>query len=265
MRNLKFFWLIFILTYTMSYCQSKQVNAFDVRQFESTPAFEVAKAVQDEDTIKVSQAIRKNPELLSFQEKRFGHSLLSFAVITGKLQAVKNLLRLGADANQKADSSNLSPFLYACRFASSIAHGNEILQHLIRHGADLNSSFVDSSLDQFGRKKMFKSSPLELVCRYGNLQAVRLLINSGADPFRYPSNGEKSLVNASLPNLDILKYLLMEVQLPIPNYCVIRNKGLKKEAKLTITDILNEKTFEGKEYKKDREEILRFLKQKRKR
>jgi len=64
----------------------------DYRLFQDTPAWELAKAVEDEDIDKIKQEVSKNKSLLSFREPRLGQPLLTLAVLNKNYQSVKTLL-----------------------------------------------------------------------------------------------------------------------------------------------------------------------------
>ncbi|MGH2646044.1 MAG: hypothetical protein ACRDE8_00690, partial [Ginsengibacter sp.] len=61
--------------------------------------------------------------------------------------------------------------------------------------------------------------------------------------------------------LDILRYLLIDKKLPIPDYCVIRNEGSSKEKKITLRQLIYERR-EVKDFHQQKleNEILLFLK-----
>ena len=140
-------------------------------------------------------------------------------------------------------------------------NGAQTIDQLIRFGANVNSIQHDTSLDQFGARKDRRFTPIRIVCVYGNLQCARVLIENGAD-LQIDSLNDKSLVSLALTveKLDIVKYLLIEKKLPIPEYCVIRQPGGKDGRKMTMTEILQEVDFSHDPDKKNlKQEILSFL------
>src|SRR4051812_12587288 len=109
--------ILSMIIFIESSCQSSAPNGFDVRLFAKTPVFEFAKAIKDEDT-DLLEKIGNDRTILFYQEPKFGESLLDYAVITGKYNAVKELLELGADPNQ-VSKDGYTPFLDACKYSGA--------------------------------------------------------------------------------------------------------------------------------------------------
>ncbi len=236
-------------------CQTSPASGFNTRLFKNTPVYQIAKAIAKQDTLSIEEMLKKNPTLISYQEPRFGESLLEFAVITDRIHAVEKLLNLGSDPNLRSAIDNSTPFLTACRYSGSLVNSDEIIDLLIKHGAKVNSSQFDTAHDET------KITALKLACYHGKLRTVQTLVDNGANLTGYPSN-EGSLVCAALltDKLDIIKYLLLDKKLPVPEYCVIREQGSKFEKKVTMIDLLNEHDYSNDVKKqKLKEELLSFL------
>src|SRR5688572_1013143 len=69
----------------------------DYRLFQNTPAWELAKAVQDEDEDKISLIVAKEPSLINYQEPKYGNTLLKLTVMNQQLKPFKILLEKKAD------------------------------------------------------------------------------------------------------------------------------------------------------------------------
>ncbi len=199
-------------------CQTSPANGFNTRLFKNTPIYQIAKAIAKQDTLSIEEMIRKNPTLISFQEPKFGESLLDFAVINDKINSVEKLLMLGSDPNLRSPIDNSTPFLDACRYSGSLVNSDEIIALLVKHGAEVNSSQFDTAHDET------KITALKLACYHGKLKTVQILVDNGANLTSYPSN-EGSLVCAALltDKLDIVKYLLLDKKLPTPWFVASRN------------------------------------------
>lgn len=133
---------------------------------------------------------------------------------------------------------------------------------LIENGADVNSVQVDTTNDQFGKKQHFRTTPLGLLCSYGSLNSIKVLMEHGADLKTYGKNSEAILSSAVLSGkLDIVKYLMIDKDAPIPDYVFKRAPGTRYERKMTISDLLNEHDYSGDSQKQAlKEEILSYLK-----
>jgi len=258
MTTFRLFLILIILTNSIS-CSS-QVNAWDIKTFENSPYLEIARAVISEDTNVIRTLVQKDTTSLSYQDNKFGITLLNFAVIWNKVLSVKQLLELGANPNIRSLRDNGSAFLSACEDFRLLKNGKEILTELIDHGGDVNSVQKTWEYDHY-----YIGNPLTISCIYGNLESVKILIENGAETSIYPKNGENSLVVLALGNnLPVVKYFLLERQFPIPTYAVIRDSGTINERKLTVTDLLEESNFSSDDPTL-KAEILKFIKDKGKR
>jgi len=265
MKPLRFLNLLFIflIAFKLSSCQEhSRINpGYDFELFKGTPAYYLAKAVENEDTAGILKFVIKDSIPVDYQETKFGNTLLTLAIVNNKNLSSIKLLDLGANPNTRS-YDNSSPFLQACFSAPNLINTRETLLMLIKHGADVNSIQFDTTNDQFGKKKNFSTTALRIACIYGNLESVRVLVENGARLDAYPKNEGAIISTAVLSgNLIVIKYLMIEKKAPIPDYCVIREPGRKNEKKMTITDLLNENDYKGAPDKqKLKQEILDFLK-----
>jgi hypothetical protein len=53
----------------------------DYRLFQNTPAWDLAKAVQDENEKKINEILAKDPKLINYQEPKYGNTLLELAIM----------------------------------------------------------------------------------------------------------------------------------------------------------------------------------------
>ncbi len=245
---------------TCSGQSSHKPNGYDVRLFEQTPFYDLAKAIQVEDTIAIKNYVSANKSAANFREKIHGESLLEFAIFLGKVASVKQMLALGADPNLRSSIKENTPFLNACMCNSNSPVGKSILELMIQFGADVNTKKVGAFFDKRGRATTLFKTPLSTACSYGSLDYVRLLVDNGADLSIYGTNEESLISIAGSWKLDIVKYLLVEKNMPMPEYCVIRQKGTKYEQKMTLLDLMNEfQEAYSPEQKKLKQEIIEFI------
>jgi len=92
-----------------------------------------------------------------------GETLLQYAAIRGKTEAVKSLLEAGAKVDEKDDESGCTALHHAARFGKK-----NVAELLIARGADINAK------DKQGH------TPLYFAVNHG-YQVAELLINKGAD------------------------------------------------------------------------------------
>ena len=54
-----------------------ELSNIDYRVFQNTPAWQLAKAVQDEDTEEVDKIVSENPRIINYQDSKYGNTLLT--------------------------------------------------------------------------------------------------------------------------------------------------------------------------------------------
>jgi len=254
--------LLFLLVTEMGACQQPGVTGpgYTFELFRNTPVYALAKAVAAEDTAEIGRLARVEKLPVDYKDGKFGQTLLVLAVATNRDVAAGKLLELGADPNARTYSGS-SPFLDACLNDGVLKDAPKVLGMLIRYGADLNAPTLDTTPDQFGQKKNFQATPLELLCVYGKLSSVKLLVSRGASLDSYGPN-EQSILSTAVTsrNWAIARYLLIDAKAPIPDYAVVRLPGTAQERKMTITDLLTEKGFaETAEGERLKGEMLAYL------
>jgi ankyrin repeat protein len=111
----------------------------DVRLFQDTKAWELAKAVKDDDTTLIHKLIKVDKIPIEFREPRFGQTLLSWAVYTNHYKSVKALLEDGADPNLLETYSRKSALMYASDYGPDYYKGTEILKLCLKYGGNPNS------------------------------------------------------------------------------------------------------------------------------
>lgn len=198
---------VILMVFSFSKCTSskQEENNYlgnDVRLFENTPVWDVAQAIEKNDTAEVkSLLLSKSKDLVDYQEKKFGQSLLNWSVYSGYYPSVKVLAELGANPNLKSYDSTTA-FIQAANHHETL----EYLKILLQNGGDVNS-VANIDAPQHLR------TPLMAAAK--SLDNVKLLINAGADPnYVYSSNGmiQSALVYAFYSdNIDIIKYLIIDV------------------------------------------------------
>ena len=60
---------------------SSELSNIDYRLFQNTPAWELAKAVQEEDMDNFDKIISENPQIINYQESKYGNTLLMLTII----------------------------------------------------------------------------------------------------------------------------------------------------------------------------------------
>jgi ankyrin repeat protein len=263
-KNILLFSLI-ILTF---FSCKRYLPGFDFKLFDNTDAEKLADAVKNEDLNDIERIVKENKTLIDFHDPKFGHTLLMLAVANDLEKSTEKLLELGADPNKKSiQIGNLSaetttPMFIAC---SKIYKKNfcdtTILKMLIDYGGDINAYFMVKfvNADYETKETLFTE-----VTKSDCLPVIKLLINSGIDINDYSyENGHGPITNTILlDNLDVLKFLIIEKKIKIPNYVFVRH-AYKNDPRveLTLEEFLNEQKYDvDSDNYRIRKEILEYLK-----
>jgi hypothetical protein len=188
--------------------QEDKLTGRDARLFRDTPLEKAALAIRDNDMEQLKQSLeRLDRDQINIQEKRYGFSLLIFAVFREDYEAAKIILKSGGNPNLKALNS-VSATIYAAD-----KHGSaNFISLLLNYGGNPNA-LADIQKPQLLRTPLIAAS-------YHTLESVKVLIAAGADPnFRYKTNlgikgGEhtqSALASACLMNqIEIIRYLIFD-------------------------------------------------------
>lgn len=169
-----------IFLFTGCYNREKIVDkqtllAKDYRLFQNTPAWQLAKAVEDQDTLKIREEILNNKIDPNYQEPKYGGRLLMFAVFNNQYVSTQTLLSLGADPNLRDNIRGASSMIYASKNEDP-----KYLKLLLDFKGDPNS--VENAPVKSGDE--VRDTPLNaaIPCyRYSSLEKVKLLVEAGAD------------------------------------------------------------------------------------
>lgn len=174
----------------------------DFRLFQETPAWELAKAVEDENEQGIYEILKGEPNMVNYQCPRYGETVLHLAASHHKLKSIECLLKSNADINIRDTENGDTPLNNACYASYAGDEGIKTIELLIEHGADVNVIEVTDS------NKMPRS-PLMSACYDGFWEGVVLLISKGADVNYIRNNVETALGESLvLGHYQIAYYLL---------------------------------------------------------
>lgn len=223
------------------------LNGYDYRLFQQTPAWNLAKAVEDEDLKKIESILQLKKVPVDYQESRFKLSLLMMAVKTRKYESTKKLLESGANPNLQ--SNKLTRYKTAMFYAASVEDA-KYLKLLLKHGGNPNTVINNG-----------KNTPLMEACShstYDSLGHIKALVEAGADVNYKTPHGHTPLSMALvMEQMDVILYLLNKsVDYRVVIYTV-------KGKKFYIENKLRFRLFplSSEQYKK-KMKVVEFLKQK---
>jgi len=202
MKKYYIIYLLFSVVLCSCYDREKLVDkrkltAGDFRMFQQTPAWALAKAVDDEDKVEIMTIARKNPEIVNYQSSIFGETLLHCAIQQQKDESVRGLISAKADVNIQDSINGDTPLNDAC---SNNSNNLEIIKLLIDNGANVNALT--------GAKEAYYT-PLMSAC-YGHfLEAAQLLLENGANINHMNSDGYTAFgLSLILEDYEMAYYLL---------------------------------------------------------
>lgn len=181
--------------YTWTISKGRELLGWDIELYEHTPAWNLAKAVYEQDTIEIEKYCKSDKSLLSLKEKKWGITLLDWAVYNNRYFSAKKLLECGADPNIP-DSNNVTPF---SRSASNKETSN-YLKLLLKYRGNVN--YIES-LDSVSRFTPLRSAVTT------NLENTKILVEAGADVNYTYDNINSALSSAIIyGTIDVVAYLL---------------------------------------------------------
>lgn len=236
----------------------------DFRLYKHTPAWSLAKAVEDEDTTEISKQVLQMHISVDYRDPEYKQTLLMLATRTNKIESVKKLLELGANPNAHNNSTKYfgqSAVLLACRFTRP---SSKILALLLKYGGNPNSTACGVQENGLGEIVPIRDFALSAAV-FSSFEKVKLLVDAGAN-INYATSTENCAIENCMifDRMDIMLYLLQkgadyrrkftEIDLDKPDYPTFEVDILYKLRKCVYP-------IGSKEYT-DKMKVVNFLKKK---
>lgn len=190
----------------------KKLLGDDFRLFQGTIAWDLAKAVQDQDISRIKYEVETLGIPVDYKEKEFGGTLLMLAVRSNKKESVKALLELGASPNEPNDTIRnfgRNAVIFASRFSRP---SPEILKMLLEYGGNPNSIERGVQQDNLGNWVPARHFALyDAISSEGDFEKVRILVEAGADVnMQTEDTGESATIYCTylVGRMDVMLYLL---------------------------------------------------------
>ena len=242
-----------------------ELTGRDYRLFQNTSAWELAKAVEDENTKKIDKIVSENPEIINYQESKYGNTLLMLTIMNQQLKPFKALLKRGADVNIHSTFDGTSSLIKAC---SSKFYNITFVKMLIEYGADVN----DVETGERRKENGTRLTPLIAASRTGRLDLVRFLVSKGADVNYQNEFGQSALSESVMVDEYKVAYYLLQngadynrpIYYRFDNSVPIEKRDPKDKGKpMYLWDVLKEDLSEfGTSEYKYKMRIIDFLKSK---
>lgn len=230
---------------------NKNLTGDDYRLFQNTPAWELAKAVQDENEKKITEIMDKEPKLINYQEPKFGSTLLMVTIKNQQYTSFEILLKNKAEIDIHDNYEGSTALIEAC---SSEYYDLKFAVTLLHYGANVND--VQTDIEKQGKTR----TPLMVASNTGNLDLVKLLVNKGAD-LNYQNEFKQSALSEAI----------MRERYNIAFYLLENGADYKKpiffredqNREMYLVDVLREDFFGlGTDEYKYKMQIVEFLKTK---
>ena len=249
--------IIFLFSLTSCYNQETLVDKTkliggDYRLYQSTVAWELAKAVQVGDTIRIKEEILQKKVPIDYRELIYGQSLLFLAITNSQYKSVKKLLDLGANPNLHDKFNGATPVIEA-------AHNDDpkYLKLILNYKGDPNSREFDPKDATNPERDTALTATLSSSPKNNSLEKVKLLIDAGADIEYYNEHITQRPLAQSIihERMDVTLYLLQKGA----DY----NQTAYYEEKVSILRLLRGVLLDlnSEQYKK-KLEVIAFLKNK---
>lgn len=240
----------------------------NINIFKDTPAWELAMAVNKQDTDTIAKIAETNPEILDYQEPKYGATVLLWAIGMEKYKSSEALLKAGADPEIASTVDGETPLFLATGFSwidYSAKKNPKYVKLLLRYGADPNNN-------ESGRKRKIETSLLMHTVRAG-IEKTKALVEAGADINYKTSSGYTVAIqaldagtNATIEGLEYAHYLIAEKQAKVsePYYSSIKIYGDEEPSKeFYPVDILRDWVYDlgSKEHKMKMEIVEEFARQ----
>lgn len=177
---------------------------YDVRLYQNSPAWELAKAVRYQHVGLIRRLLKASPALLNYHEPQFGQSLLMFSIGRHDYEAAKALLEAGTNPNQDYTLDGNTPLIEAARIWDT----SKFVSLLLSYGANPNQE-SRSPANDLGPV----TTPLAEAAS-SRLESVKMLLNKGANINYVTARGSNSALLGAFraDNLEILRYLVIDKQ-----------------------------------------------------
>ena len=262
--------LIIIILFLITSCNNRELIvdkekllATDYRLFQETPAWTLAKAVQDDNTALIRKIVNEIKVDIDFQEPIFGQTLLMLAVTSQNYNACKTLLELGANPNKYDNYDGDNAMIDAAKISNLTGDNTRILKLLLQYKG--NPNFVEVGIRREGNST--RNSVLISAVQFNDIQSslpmVKMLVDAGANINYKNEFGQTALSQAIIQNVfDVALYLLQKGA-NVNEVIVDRSDIYKGGEKVYLVNMLREITPElNSKQHKQKLAIVEFLKQK---
>jgi len=194
---------ILIITSIISCSGEKNFHGDNIRLWENTEAWGLAKCISKNDFKKAEKILSHEHLDVDYKEPKYGETLLFWAVWNADIDAVKFLISHGANPNAHDTYNGESPIA----IASDYFIRSDILAYLLAHGGNPNDYVKEDEELSHGPSN---ETPLTRAA-FTSLEKTKMLVKAGADVNFSVEPGYTPLISAERKmSLEVAEYLLFE-------------------------------------------------------
>lgn len=220
----------------------------NIRIYKDTPAWKLALAVNSQNTKTIEKIIKGKPELLNYQEPKYGATLLLWAVGTEKYKSAEMLLKCGANPNIASTRAGETPLFVAAGYSwvdNDAKKDPKYVKLLLNYGADPNKNYAGG--DKYNNSIEPGTSPLMASISCG-IEKTKALVGAGADINHKTSKGRTAAIvslvnvgpNSTLEAMEYAHYLIVDKEANIkdPYYRILNLNNANPDDKFYPVNLL---------------------------
>ncbi|MPM48009.1 hypothetical protein SDC9_94730 [bioreactor metagenome] len=167
----------------LSACSANSADGYrldNIRIYQNTPAWKLAKAVKNEVTGTIAKIAKENPVLLDYQDPVYGTTLLCWAVGMEKYNSAEALLKAGANPDIISTYVGGTALYLAAGYSyvdTDFDSDPKYVKLLLEYGADPEIGFVGND---HNNATEIGETPLMMSIGCG-LEKTKALVEAGAD------------------------------------------------------------------------------------
>jgi len=259
MRRILFV-LLLIVTNLMGCSTNENYRVDDIRVFENTPVWKLAKAIDKHDIKEVEKLLKKNPDWVDYQEPEYGVTLLYWTIFNTPskrsweetfYKESKLLIAYGANPYQL----NQSGYFPLQKAADIYKESKQFIELCL--SSEQTKDLSDSV------KKFMLNETLLVACgrvKPEEVESVKLLVEHGANVnyFNADSTATPFCESITHGNMNTAKYLIMEQGAEYDIYVKRMVDGVKMSMLKRLLDL---DYSEEPEKQKLKEELVLWIEQ----
>lgn len=209
-----------------------ELKITNIKIFKDTPSWEMAKAVEEQDTIKIEEISKVSPDILNYQDPKYGATLLLWSIGMERYDSAKKLLECGADPDIATIPYGKTPLLQAAGYSwidRDAKNDPKYIELLLNYDADPNKGYV--GYIKSDSQSLIEPGATPLMRSIGSgIEKTKALVESGADVNQKSNSQRTAAVYALLHDRDP-RYAY---------YLIVENKAIVSEPyhrKIMLSDV----------------------------